>query len=79
MSYITNGERVRAWEVREGAGVAGQVLVNGTSMGAHKIALWNLSSASTNGSLTLVVTKMAGGAGPVRIAQFSAFEAKGCV
>jgi S-formylglutathione hydrolase FrmB len=86
---LSTGERVRAWEVRDGTGLAGRVLASGTSMGAHKIALWNASSVSTvssaspmisaSSSMTLVVTETAtGDDAAVRIKHFSAFKAAGC-
>ena len=80
---LSTGEIVRAWEVREGTGLAGRVLASGTSMGAHRIALWNATSANmlsslASSSMTLVVTKMAAGTRAVRIARFSAFKATAC-
>ena len=78
---LSTGERVRAWEVREGTGLTGRLLANGTSMGAHRIALWNATSVSSSlasSSMTLVVTKMAAGSRAVRIARFSAFKATAC-
>ena len=74
---LSTGERIRAWELREGVGLSGRVLANGTSMGAHKIAVWNASSSPPS-SMTLVVTKAAEGAGAVRIARFSAFDSASC-
>ena len=85
---LSTGERVRAWEVRDGTGLAGRLLASGTSMGAHKIALWNASSVSrvsssslmvpASSSMTLVVTEKATDAGAVRIKRFSAFKATSC-
>ena len=63
--------------MREGVGLSGRVLANGTSMGAHKIAVLNASSSPPS-SMTLVVTKAAEGAGAVRIARFSAFDSASC-
>jgi hypothetical protein len=65
------------------------VLVSGTSMGAHKIAIWNMTEVESRlglgagagvglTELTLVVTKAELTEGPVRIATFSAFQASAC-
>jgi hypothetical protein len=89
---LSGGERVRAWEVRGSGGAVGErgmVLVNGTSMGAHKIAIWNTTEVEERmglgagirvglTELTLVVTKAELTEGPVRIATFSAFKATAC-
>jgi hypothetical protein len=45
-------------------------------MGSHKIAVWDVPTRAS--ALTLAITSIAAGSGPVTIANFSAFDASNC-